>query len=79
MNTFLELVLVYPLEWNVLVPDYFDMLLHIVSGYSYFYIYIYIYMCVCVCVYVLLIIKKPYELLRVLKVISLLVDRVLKL
>ena len=75
MNTFLELVLVYPLEWNVLVPDYFDMLLHIVSGYSYLYIYIYI----CVCVYVLLIIKKPYELLRVLKVFSLLVERVLKL
>ena len=45
------------------------------------YCFIYIYVCMYVCMYVLLIIKKkkPYELLRVLKVFSLLVERVLKL
>ena len=48
---------------------------------AYCFIYIYIYICMYVCMYVLLIIKKkkPYELLRVLKVFSLLVERVLKL
>ena len=72
MNTISEPVLGYPLERNVSIPTYFGIL---------FYIYIYIYIYMYVCMYVLLIIikKKPYELLRVLKVFSLLVERVLKL
>ena len=72
MNTISEPVLGYPLERNVSILTYFGIL---------FYIYIYIYVCMYVCMYVLLIIKKkkPYELLRVLKVFSLLVERFLKL
>ena len=74
MNTISEPVLGYPLERNVSILTYFGILFYI-------YIYIYIYVCMYVCMYVLLIIKKkkPYELLRVLKVFSLLVERVLKL
>ena len=73
MNTISEPVLGYPLERNVSIPTYFGIL---------FYIYIYIYICMYVCMYVCIIDnnkKKTYELLRVLKVFSLLVERVLKL
>ena len=70
MNIISKLVSVCLLEQNISIPAYFDVPLHTISGYSFLYIYIYV---------LLIKKKKPYKLLRVLKVFSLLVRRILKL